>query len=266
VELPVLEEAPLPPSTPGMTPVTLIVPDDTFAGMDMAVEWGGASYSIVVPDGVGPGQEITVELPSLDDASSSALPPEQEPEPTGGLVDAPSEPASRYLEACLHAGKAAGSMSVGPFPFHTAGTYDLMQDVEVYRTDGSWSPARVVYYDEAGDTYDVELLHAPGVMKYMQEPDYLRPIEMGSFVRHQGVQVLEARTWVWARIDDFKKDDTRWPIEFTVTVELIDGQLRQFTWGEWCCNSRPAKKPVAKEIWAFDSARYHGAGSDSDSD
>ena len=75
VELPALNDpiAPSPvapseaPATPGMTPVTLVIPDGTYAGMEMSVEWGGVSYSIAVPECAGPGQEITVELPSLDD-------------------------------------------------------------------------------------------------------------------------------------------------------------------------------------------------------
>lgn len=168
-----------------------------------------------------------MELPSFDETAAPPE-PEPEPEPTGGLVEAPSETASMFLEACVLAGKMKGSTSVGPFPFHTAGTFDLMQEVEVYRTNGSWSPARVVYYDEAGDTYDVELLDAPGVMKYMQEADYLRHIELINFKRHQGVQVLEERVWVWARIDNIEKDPSAGGFvpTFIVTVELIDGQLR----------------------------------------
>ena len=74
VELPALEEAAAPveaPATPGMTPVTLVIPDGTYAGMEMSVEWGGVSYSIAVPEGSGPGQEITVELPSLDEGPPS---------------------------------------------------------------------------------------------------------------------------------------------------------------------------------------------------
>ena len=35
--------------------------------MEMDVEWGGVSYSIEVPEGAGPGREITVQLPSLDE-------------------------------------------------------------------------------------------------------------------------------------------------------------------------------------------------------
>ena len=69
MELPALEEAAAPveaPATPGMTPVTLVIPDGTFPGMEMSVEWGGVSYSIAVPEGSGPGQEITVLPPSCE--------------------------------------------------------------------------------------------------------------------------------------------------------------------------------------------------------
>ena len=83
VELPSAGGAP--PATAGMTPVTLTVPDGLYAGMDMAVEWGGVSYNIAVPEGVGPGQEITVELPSLDEPPADTVMSgaQHEPAPTG---------------------------------------------------------------------------------------------------------------------------------------------------------------------------------------
>ena len=56
-------------------PVNLTIPDGTYAGMEMSVEWGGTTYSIAVPEGTGPGQEITVELPSLEEAPPAGRPP-----------------------------------------------------------------------------------------------------------------------------------------------------------------------------------------------
>ena len=44
----------------------------------------------------------------------------------------------------------------------------------VYRSDGRWTRAKVVAYDERGDTYDVELDNLQ--MKYMVEADYLQHI------------------------------------------------------------------------------------------
>ena len=55
-------------------PVTLTIPDGTFPGMEMSVEWGGVSYSVAVPEGSGPGEEITVELPSLEEGPPAGRP------------------------------------------------------------------------------------------------------------------------------------------------------------------------------------------------
>ena len=54
------------------TPVSLEIPAGTYPGQEMAVEWGGVSYSITVPDGTQPGQEITVELPALEESAAAA--------------------------------------------------------------------------------------------------------------------------------------------------------------------------------------------------
>ena len=51
-------------------PVNLTIPDGTFPGMEMSVEWGGTTYSIAVPAGSYPGNEITVELPALEEAAA----------------------------------------------------------------------------------------------------------------------------------------------------------------------------------------------------
>jgi len=258
-ETPTTEQA---GAQPLLVPVTLTVPDGVFPGMEMAVEWDGVSYNIAVPDGVGPGQEITVELPAA---------PQLEPEPmdTGGMdvsaLSAALPPlpagisvdAARYLEACDMSGEVRGNTGVGPYPMHTDGDFDLHQDVLVYRSDGSWTPATVQTYDERADTYDVEV--EGGQMKYMVEMDCLMPIElMQGMVRHQGVKVnTEGKLWVWARIDDFcKVDDGSFFGSFQVTVELLDGEKRALSWNEWCVKGRVAKKPVVPEIWAYDYLQW----------
>ena len=48
----------------GTQPVRVTVPDGLYAGAMMPVEWGGARYNIAVPDGFGPGMQMTVELPA----------------------------------------------------------------------------------------------------------------------------------------------------------------------------------------------------------
>ena len=136
VELPALEDT-APPATPGMTAVTLTVPEGTYAGMEMAVDWAGVTYNIAVPDGVGPGQEITVELPEAPSQAPELLAPEMAamelaaPEaPALVLPPGLSAVAARYIESCHFAGEPWGSTSVGLYPFHTDGSFDLAQTLE----------------------------------------------------------------------------------------------------------------------------------------
>ena len=81
IELPSLDEA---ETTPGMTAVTIIVPEGLGPGSEFAVDWGGISYIVAVPDGVMAGQEIEIELPSLDVAPAAAPAPTSE-DSSGGF-------------------------------------------------------------------------------------------------------------------------------------------------------------------------------------
>jgi len=240
--------------------VEIAVPDGTGPGCEINVEHDGQVFCVVVPDGLYPGDAFTVEVPAQQ------APTEMEAEPTGQqqrdralttlpleLPAAANEIASRYLAECDRAGAARGSTSVDVYPFHTDGSFDLMQVVQVYRSDGSWTPATVLTYDERGDTYDVEV--EGGQVKYMVETDCLQFIELGSFVKHQAVQVREGGVWVWARIEDFFKDPSAGIFgSFVVVVELFDAQKRRYTWGEWCTSSRSVSKPKPPEIWAYEWA------------
>ena len=243
--------------------VEIAVPDGTGPGFEINVEHDGQVFSVVVPDGLFPGDVFTVEVPAAKPA-----PTEMEGEPTGQQRDrslttppllpdempaAANEIASRYLVECDRAGEARGSTSVGPYPFHTEGSYDLLQLVQVYRSDGSWTPATVLTYDERADTYDVEV--EGGQVKYMVETDCLQFIELGSFAKHQAVQVREGGVWVWARIDDFFKDASVGIFgSFVVIVELFDARKRRYAWSEWCTSSRSVSKPKLPEIWEYEWA------------
>ena len=51
--------------------VEIVVPDGLGAGDEFTVEWGGTSYTIAVPAGVAAGQALTIELPAPGDADAA---------------------------------------------------------------------------------------------------------------------------------------------------------------------------------------------------
>jgi hypothetical protein len=53
------------------TAVEIVVPDGLGAGDEFSVEWGGVSYSIAVPDGMIGGQALTIELPALEETPTA---------------------------------------------------------------------------------------------------------------------------------------------------------------------------------------------------
>ena len=212
VELPALNEAAAPveaPATPGMTPVTLIIPDGTYAGMEMSVEWGGVSYSINVPDGTGPGQEITVELPSLDESLPSrplaATPQEivgRRAELVGlvakGVLNGRKGLVIEFHEDRGRLGVRIDGMQPDvavkmcnlkelpdtdfcpvseepPEAPHAYGLYFSGDRVLVERSDGSQSECTIVEYDEVFETFTVNIGGA--VCKYGVEESYIKPIE-----------------------------------------------------------------------------------------
>jgi len=201
--------------------VDIAVPDGTGPGSEVTIEAEGVTFTVVVPDGLFPGDIFTVEVP--------------QPETPAG--ESKTEPGSGPT------GKPRGRVSDGPYPYHSGGTFDMQQAVEVYRTDGRWSAATVVAYDALGDTYDVELFD--GQVKYMMETDYLRFIDVGGFHLHQRIQVLEgkgaAQEWLWARVDGMHKAPGS--MFGSYSVEFIDGQKRQYTWEEWStCTRQPRQR------------------------
>ena len=213
VELPALEEAAAPveaPATPGMTPVTLTIPDGTFPGMEMSVEWGGVSYSIAVPEGSGPGQEITVELPSLEEGPPAGRPlATNEYEMVGrraelvGLVAKAVLNGRKGLVTEYHedrgrlgvridgmqpdvAVKMCNLKELGEEDFcpvseeppeapHAYGLYFSGDRVLVERSDGSQSECTIVEYDEVFETFTVNIGGA--VCKYGVEESYIKPID-----------------------------------------------------------------------------------------
>tara|TARA_B110001452_G_scaffold100382_1_gene83286 strand:+ start:166 stop:807 length:642 start_codon:yes stop_codon:yes gene_type:complete len=169
IELPALEESlrDQPPlSTPGMTSVTIVVPDGLLPGQEFAVEWGGLSYNIAVPDGVLGGQDLQIELPALDEPATSGRSFREKPAPApapassamGGLFGGGGGAFDLMglgldLDAVMQDAIEGEVAIVQEFEsWKPAGEHYIGKAIKVQRSNGDWSPATVVEYDEVMET------------------------------------------------------------------------------------------------------------------
>jgi hypothetical protein len=140
VDLPIDEQPPEGQTNEPLL-VDIAVPDGTGPGSEVNVEAEGQVFTVIIPDGLQPGDIFTVEVPRAETPSTtparsrrprahsrllSNAEGSDADSPTGGIAVV----ARRYLEACERAGKVRGSAGVGPYPFYSGGTFDLMQSVE----------------------------------------------------------------------------------------------------------------------------------------
>jgi hypothetical protein len=100
VDLPVAEEDPGagPSEEPPATERVIVeVPPGVYAGQmfTVATHWGG-EFEIAVPDGVGPGEQIEVELPTQE----ASAPPEPEAPPPPPPATTPWELVGRRAALC----------------------------------------------------------------------------------------------------------------------------------------------------------------------
>ena len=74
------------------------------------------------------------------------------------------------------------------------GDFNTWQALEAERNDGTWSAAKVVDYDDASDTYTVQLRDGQQRTKYMVERQSLRETTVGARVHgHPCVVVVRRR-------------------------------------------------------------------------
>lgn len=213
VDLPV--ETPTPPADEAVSgrsrsssvTVEVVVPEGCFEGTEFPVDWGGLEYNLTVPEGLGPGELLQVELPALED--EPPIPDLASGSSADGEMD---EAVSRQAQ------------ELSPVPSHfselravaSGGEYFVGQELEVMRSNGSWSGARLLDYDDRGDTYTVELLEG-GALKYLVETGELRAGREGSFRRGALCEVRQGETvYPGARIDAYD-DETG-----TYTVRRFD--------------------------------------------
>ena len=159
VDLPVEEEAA--PPDPAMTQVTLTVPDGLYAGMDMSVDWGGVSYTIAVPEGVGPGHEISIELPALPDGGAPPGPAPPDPEADALLAHMMAEMDTAdaddtqplRVESPKPPPKAAPAPAPAVEADYSAYRFKPGQRVHVLRSTGAYALATVEFaYEMLFDT------------------------------------------------------------------------------------------------------------------
>jgi hypothetical protein len=162
--------------------VQVCVPDGCQVGCDFAVEFHGQSFMVAVPEGCGPGSLREIEVPCTaqpttpnEVASSPSPTPTQTPMPTptpsshtpssnqGAVAGEPVEPPLQPPELSDNSDDDSddGGAKFGPGA-----------PVEVLRTDGLWTLARVESYDAGGGTYTVVL--QDGRFKYFVDEEDLR--------------------------------------------------------------------------------------------
>lgn len=234
VDLPVVQETLSTPAvSPGMTLVEIIVPDECYSGMEFAVQWGENEFTLNVPEGCEPGQLISVELPVLEDPPvgmprsrrSSAYNAEAQQafeEQAALQQEQEALEQQRALEQLqqLAVTPAQAQLDVrgGRIALPSGGKYFTGQVLEVMRSDGSWSNAKIVDWESGGDTYTVTLEES-GMTKYFVESDELRTRREGTFLRGALVEVVTGELgecYPGGRIDEYDDESG------TFTVRRFD--------------------------------------------
>ena len=195
------------PST--LSVVAVVVPDGCFDGDFFTVEFDGRQFTIGVPQGCGPGDEIEVEVPPEDAPREQRTPPA---ELVGrrcelcGLVakgilngrkgvvrayDAEKELLSLAVDGMcpdvsvrwanvreLPASDEPDPDDDEPPEAPPAGVHYVGDRVHVARSSGRTSLGTVVEYDEVFESYVVDVGH--GILKYGVEESDLTPYETSS--------------------------------------------------------------------------------------
>lgn len=142
----------------------VIVPDGAKVGDDILVEADGSQVTVTVPEGCGPGSALSVMLP----AAWLWAPTEPVPRPASdtsqesrskvqALGQAPgTQPQLQLQSQPRRQSQPASDASV------FIASYRIGRRLQVMRTDGSFSKALVVDFDERCGLYRVELLTDSG--------------------------------------------------------------------------------------------------------
>ena len=203
---------------PATERVEVTIPDGVRAGepFTVAATWVGL-FEVIVPDGLGPGDLIEIELPTgLAECTELGL--------------APSAEASSSRAVAM-----------------ASGTYSVGEHVQVLRTDGSWSPAEVIDWDAMSDTYTVRLT-ATNQLKYMMSDSEIQPRNFqvercGEHFVGRRVQVptvgAESRDEVMGEIRSFD------PVNRTYDILMDTGLFKRGVQAEAIRVKEGAKPPPA---------------------
>ena len=218
----------LPASTPqptGTTSVEIVVPDGLTPGDEFTVEWGGTSYSIAVPDGVASGQALTIELPELPGGAEE---PAAAPEPASVAAAAAEEEEDTMYQA--------------------AGEHYLGKVVQVLRSNGEYAPATIIEFNFATETYTVDL--GGGMLKYCVESGSIAPADhvaamVGDF--KVGLRVMVPHLGMFISGRDPEREDVVGEIsgytpESQYEVRLDTGVSKNYIWAHQIRPLRRQKK------------------------
>jgi len=173
------------PDQPARLLVDVVVPDGCYPGDLFIVEHEGHQFNVEVPDGCGPGSAMQIEVPegtaddaemvrkaiAAENAEAKAVADEvrlkQRTAPSITVDGEDEKPKSKLTMSLSLVGGLSLNLSLT-----AAAKFQVGEQVEAYRSDGSWSLATVREFEEYGFTYTVELMD--GRMKYMVEEEELR--------------------------------------------------------------------------------------------
>ncbi|KOO31418.1 hypothetical protein Ctob_014918, partial [Chrysochromulina tobinii] len=214
VDLPVQEAPPEEGVVP--TTVTIIIPDGCYPGDEFTVEFDGRSFNIGVPDGCEPGMELQVEVPAEEPPPEDTRPRRPKARRPEELVGRRVKLVGLVAKGVLNGRKGTvnsynaqrerllmtiDGMADVPVAVKWENVEELPEDDEapvddeppeappagvhyvgdrvlVERSNGSTSLGTVVEYDEALETYVIDI--GNGILKYGVEESYLTPYETTS--------------------------------------------------------------------------------------
>jgi len=188
--------------------LTVVVPDGLEAGDEFVVCADGHEFAVTVPEGVAGNVAIEVDVP-VSDSEIGDYASDLKGAPVGGNVAERVEitvpdgvlagepfnvesPWGGLFEVVAPAGVVAGDtleieLPCAPVPCEgsaaasspataASSAYEVGERVQAQRTDGSWSVAEVLEYDDVSDTYTVRLA-TTGQLKYLLTESELQPLE-----------------------------------------------------------------------------------------
>ena len=242
--------------------VTVVVPPGLVAGDTMRISLDGLVLDVIVPPGIESGQQLEVNLP--DDGPNTPL----VSVPTGlvpgdhfsvaaadGSELSVQVPEGAYggmqIELCLsggddedltceplHPGTAVTEPAAAARPAHPAGTswehakYVADEQCMCCRASGDYTPCTILEYDDASETYTVELRGpggpGSGLLKYGVEESYISPLHhtvenAGAHFVGRRVQVPHLAAYFAGLGRRVTKDDV------SGTIRAFDGLTQKYT-------------------------------------